>query len=80
VALETGADADLVLLDPGAEWQVDPAAFYSLGRNTPFAGRTLTGRVLATWVAGRLAHVDESRLGAAAHPAAGAAVARAESR
>lgn len=60
VELAPGSDADLVLIDPAAEWTVDPATFHSLGRNTPFAGAVLTGRVLATWVAGRLAHTEAS--------------------
>jgi len=35
---------------------VDPARFVSKGRNSPWAGRTLTGRVLYTLVDGRLVH------------------------
>jgi dihydroorotase len=61
VALEPGSPADLVLLDPAAEWVVEPARFHSKGRNTPFAGRTVTGRVLATWLAGATTHVDPER-------------------
>jgi dihydroorotase len=55
VALEPGAPADLVAFDPEAEWSVEPDAFHSLGRHTPFAGRRLLGRVLGTWIGG--AHV-----------------------
>jgi dihydroorotase len=51
--LAEGAEADLVAFDPAATWTVDPAKFRSKGRNTPFAGRTLSARVLGTWVAGR---------------------------
>jgi dihydroorotase len=40
-----------------AEWTVDPDAFFSKGRNTPFAGWRLRGRVLATMLAGRFTHV-----------------------
>ena len=58
VRLAPGSPADLVLLDPDAEWTVDPEAFHSLGRNTPFAGWTLSGRVLGTWCGGRLTHRD----------------------
>jgi dihydroorotase len=54
--LEPGSPADLVLIDPDAEWTVDPSRFHSKGRNTPFAGWTLRGRVLATVVAGRVTH------------------------
>ena len=51
--LVPGNEADFVAFDPDQSWVVDPARFRSKGRNTPFAGHTLTGRVLGTWVAGR---------------------------
>ena len=57
VTLEPGSQADLMLFDPAAEWIVDPDAFFTQGRNTPFAGWRLKGRVLATMVAGRFTHV-----------------------
>ena len=50
--LEPGADADVVLIDPDAEWTIDPAAFRSRSRNPPFAGWRVTGRVVATYVSG----------------------------
>ncbi len=59
VTLEPGSPADLVLFDPAAEWTVDPDAFHTLGRNTPFAGWKLRGRVLATLLAGRFTHVAD---------------------
>ena len=34
------------------QWVVDPVRFLSKGRNTPFAGHTLSARVLGTWMAG----------------------------
>ncbi len=43
--LTVGAEADLVLIDPAKRWTVDPNAFASKGRHSPFAGRTLTGAV-----------------------------------
>ena len=57
VTLEPGSPADLVLFDPAAEWTVDPAAFHTKGRSTPFAGWRLRGRVLATMLAGRFTHL-----------------------
>ena len=51
--LAPGEPADLALLDPEARWQVDPAEFLSKCRNTPFAGRTVVGRVVRTLVGGR---------------------------
>jgi dihydroorotase len=60
VRLQAGDPADLVLLDPEAQWTVDPARFFSKGRNTPFAGRRVTGKVLATWCGGEPTHEDEA--------------------
>jgi dihydroorotase len=54
--LQVGAPADVVLLDPGMAWTVDPGDFASKGRNTPFAGWDLRGRVIATVVSGNLVH------------------------
>jgi len=54
--LRAGSIADVTVFDPAAKWTVDPAAFRSKGRNTPYAGRTLTGRVHATIVGGELIH------------------------
>jgi dihydroorotase len=48
-----GAAANLTLVDPAASWTVDPAALASKSRNTPFAGRTLPARVVATILRGR---------------------------
>lgn len=55
-SLRKGGDADITIFDPTAKWTVDPAAFKSKGRNTPYAGRTLTGRVHATIVGGQVIH------------------------
>jgi dihydroorotase len=51
-SLAVGAPADLVLFDPHAKWVVDPNAFLSKGRNCPFAGREVCGRVSAIFVGG----------------------------
>jgi dihydroorotase len=58
VTLEPGTPADLVLVDADAPWTVDPDRFHSKGRNTPFAGRTLIGRVWLTACAGRITHEE----------------------
>ena len=39
-----GRPANLCVIDPDLRWTVDPAALASRSRNTPYAGRTLTGR------------------------------------
>ena len=54
--LAPGAPADAVLFAPDERWTVEPHAFASLGKNTPFRGRTLRGRVIATIHAGRLVY------------------------
>ncbi|HEX3824363.1 MAG TPA: dihydroorotase [Mycobacteriales bacterium] len=56
--LEVGAAANLVLLDPSARWTVDPGATASRSRNTPFAGRELPARVVATFLRGRPTVLD----------------------
>ena len=53
--LATGAPADLVVIDPGVKWTVRPETFLSKSRNTPFAGRELTGRAELTIVRGQVA-------------------------
>ncbi len=52
-SLALGKAADIVLFDPQRRWEVDPFAFLSQSRNSPFAGRELTGKVVRTLVAGR---------------------------
>ena len=58
--LATGAAADITIVDPDLEWVVDPGAFASKGRNTPLAGSTLKGKVMATIVQGKLVYKDDS--------------------
>ena len=57
-AIEAGRPANLTLVDPAGEWSVDPNALASRSRNTPFAGRTLPTRVVATLLRGRLTVAD----------------------
>jgi dihydroorotase len=52
--LRPGAIADITLIDPGLTWQVDVQKLCSKSVNSPFHGWTLTGRAVATIVAGRL--------------------------
>jgi dihydroorotase len=54
--LARGSAADVTVFDPSAEWTVDAARFKSKGRNTPYAGKTLAGRVRCTIVGGRVVH------------------------
>src|SRR5437763_5353240 len=50
-----GAPAHLVLVDLAASWRVEPAAFRSRSQNSWLLGRRLTGKVLLTVAAGRVA-------------------------
>ena len=54
--IEPGAPGDLVLFDPDAAWRVTSAALKSQGKNSPFLGMELAGRVRATIVAGNVVH------------------------
>jgi len=51
--LAPGSAADICLFDPAKPWIVQPAALASQGKNTPFQGFELTGRVARTIVGGR---------------------------
>jgi len=62
-SLAEGALGDVVLLDPDAEWTVEPERFASKGKNTPLAGRTLRGKIVATAYEGRVVWAAE-RVGA----------------
>lgn len=52
--LAVGARADITLFDPDESWVVRAADFKSKSRNTPFEGKTLTGRVKYTILGGKL--------------------------
>ncbi len=56
--LVAGRPANLCVVDPSATWVVEPAALASRSRNTPYAGRTLTGRVRHTVLRGEPVVVD----------------------
>jgi dihydroorotase len=58
--LAPGAAADVVVLELTDSWTVDPTAFCSKSRNTPFAGRVLTGRAALTLVGGKIVHQMEA--------------------
>lgn len=54
--LARGAAADVAVLDPAAEWLVDPSRLHSKSRNTPWKGKRLAGRCVFTIVGGRIVH------------------------
>jgi dihydroorotase len=53
-----GAPASLTLVDPAARWRVEPGELASRSRNTPYAGTTLPGRVVATFLRGEPTVLD----------------------
>jgi dihydroorotase len=52
--LRPGAVADVTIIDPDAEWAIDPGRFRSKSRNTPFAGWKVRGWAEKTIVGGRV--------------------------
>ena len=54
-ALKEGAPADLTVFDLNESYKIDPADFLSMGRATPFAGRTVFGKCMLTLCGGEIA-------------------------
>ena len=54
--LAAGADADICVFDPECWWKVDANSLKSMGKNTPFSGLEIKGRVTHTLVAGQVAY------------------------
>jgi dihydroorotase len=54
--LTVGAPADVCIFDPDAWWKIEPSSLKSQGKNTPFIGLELAGKVRYTLVAGRIVH------------------------
>jgi dihydroorotase len=52
--LETGADADITVIDPLLKWTVDVQTFRSRGKNSPFNGRQMQGKAILTIVGGEI--------------------------
>jgi dihydroorotase len=55
-SLRLGSPGDVTVFDPNAEWEVNASRFRTKGRNTPYQGMTLTGRVRYTLVHGKVVH------------------------
>lgn len=56
--LSVGANADVVLINPDEEWTVDADKLHGKSKNTPFKGRTLTGKVKKTILGGKVVFED----------------------
>lgn len=52
--LSPGTEADVTVIDPDVRWTIDPMAFSSKSRNTPFSGRTVRGRAITVLVGGEV--------------------------
>lgn len=57
--IEVGKVADIVIFDPKKKYIIDKNEFASKGKNTPFHGRKVTGKVRATLVDGRVVYQDK---------------------
>ena len=53
-----GKTADIVIFDPNETYKIDKNKFASKGRNTPFDGRTVTGKVKMTIVGGHIEYEE----------------------
>ncbi len=56
--LREGSRADVTVIDPDAEWVVQPEKFRSKGKNTPYAGWRLKGKVVMTICDGQIVFRD----------------------
>lgn len=56
--LAVGGEADIVIFDPDEKWVIDPKKFASKGRNTPFAGCQVKGKVKYTISDGNIVYQE----------------------
>ena len=56
--IRPGAPAHLTLFDPSVKWTPGPSELVSRSHNTPYAGRELSGRVVATFLRGEPTVLD----------------------
>lgn len=60
--IRPGKEADIVIFDPEASYRIDRNAFASKGRNTPFHGREVRGRVACTICGGEVVYEHSAEL------------------
>ncbi len=58
IDLTEGNIADLVVIDPKREWRVEAKSLFSRGKNSPFLGKVLKGKVLLTIKSGKVVFED----------------------
>jgi dihydroorotase len=59
--LRAGSMADVTVVDPLREWQVERGALRSKSKNTPFLGWTMKGRARVTLVGGHIVHEEATQ-------------------
>jgi dihydroorotase len=57
--LAEGSVADITVFNPGKTWTVDTDMFISKGKNSPYSGKTLKGKIIATIYQGNIVYYDE---------------------
>jgi dihydroorotase len=55
-SLEVGTAADICIFDPEANWQLTPEALKSRGKNSPWLGYMMAGKVRHTLIDGRVVY------------------------
>lgn len=61
--IKVGGLADLVLVDENELYQIDSSKWFSKGRNTPFNGKTVNGKVIATIIEGKTVYCNNKIIG-----------------
>lgn len=59
--LEVGKVADVTIINPTCEYVIDPSTFVSKGKNTPFGGKKVRGKVVATICNGEFAYKENEK-------------------
>ena len=57
--LSVGSPADIAIIDTNLEWTVDDKKFYTRGSHSPFIGRKLKGRAVATIIGGKIFEIEK---------------------
>jgi dihydroorotase len=52
--IDIGSPADITIIDPDLEWEIDPDKFFSKSKNSPFKGWKVKGRAVLTMVDGKI--------------------------
>lgn len=56
--IKEGSIADVVIFNPEIEYVINPNDFVSMGKNTPFTGKKVTGKVVCTICGGKVVYKD----------------------